>query len=76
MQRPTIACFDGAATRVSRKRFAAARVTATRPAELQWGRDEGVAEEVEGADQAPWPSILLQWGRDEGVAEEACPGSR
>ena len=37
---------------------------------LQWGRDEGVAEEVriERGDQCG--ENMLQWGRDEGVAEE------
>ncbi len=39
------------------------------PAELQWGRDEGVAEDSADSSR-PTPAPWLQWGRDEGVAED------
>ena len=37
---------------------------------LQWGRDEGVAEEIGSAGGAAARGPPLRWGRDEGVAEE------
>jgi hypothetical protein len=41
---------------------------------LQWGRDEGVAEDADRT-VTQQTSQLLQWGRDEGVAEDGNIGS-
>ena len=59
--------FNGAATMGSRKTAA----IATSPAVgrmLQWGRDDGVAED--GGRGSGDADRALQWGRDDGVAED------
>ena len=69
---------NGAATRVSRKTSMSSTADYLQERKLQWGRDEGVAEN--GARRGwGFPGILttkqLQWGRDEGVAENNISGS-
>ena len=46
-----------------------AAIRGSGPSRLQWGRDDGVAEDGEAAivGGGSW----LQWGRDDGVAEDA-----
>ncbi len=64
-----LGCFNGAATRVSRKTIGLIVERSTRHP-LQWGRDEGVAEDRTNPSRVRTP-LKLQWGRDEGVAEDS-----
>ena len=54
----------------SRKRPPSSGPCDSRRSSLQWGRDDGVAEEMLWTFGCFW-SEELQWGRDDGVAEEA-----
>ncbi len=63
--------FNGAATMGSRK-TRQCDVPDVRLGELlQWGRDDGVAEDAAGDLHRAAPVLELQWGRDDGVAEDA-----
>ena len=42
---------------------------------LQWGRDDGVAEDKDFRTSLATRMATLQWGRDDGVAEDISPES-
>ena len=61
--------FNGAATMGSRKTMAASLRMSAADRVLQWGRDDGVAEDA-GIEPSVAGARELQWGRDDGVAED------